>query len=104
MNLVHEENRLASELETLLGGGDYLAYPRNSLGDGGEWNELAIGVVSDEPPDRCFSRARRAPENHGCNCSALDRFSEWFAGIEQMMLSYQRIESLGANASSEWLG
>jgi hypothetical protein len=82
MDLVNEEYRLASQLQTLLSGGNYFANASDSLGHGREWDELAVSVVGDEPADRGLPRAGRPPEDHRGYRATLDRFAERFPRIE----------------------
>ena len=75
VDLVDEEDRLAPHLESLLGVRHHLAHSWNPFSDGREGDEVAIGVLGDQPAEGGLAGAGRALEHHGADAPLLDRIA-----------------------------
>ena len=102
MDLVAEEDRTAAlGVATLFRFLNDLAYARNTFRYCAEQNELAVGVVCDQPRERRFARSRWSPEDHAADGAALDRVAQWLAFPEQLFLTEEVFEALGTHSVRE---
>ena len=70
----------------------------DAAGDGGEGDEVALGLMGDNLRERRFAHARRPPENHRGHQIALNHAAQNLSLAEQMLLSGKFIEVLRAKA------
>src|SRR5689334_6526002 len=103
MDLVDEENRLTPHLQALLRFVDDFAHARDSFSDGGERNELAVGVLRDKPSQRCLPGAWRTPEHHRLDVARFYRRPQGFAGCEQVLLPDKFLERARTHPGGERL-
>jgi hypothetical protein len=103
VNLVGEENRSAAKATTAFRLRDDFAHARDPFGHGGEWNELAIGVLCDDARDRRLSSSRWTPEHDRADAPLLDRLTQRFAGREEMTLADDFVQRAWTHARGERL-
>ena len=71
--------------------------------DGGDIDEARFRMVRDDPCQRRLAYARRTPEDHGRHRVLLDDAAQHSALPEQMLLSYDLVDRLGAQPGGQRL-
>ena len=98
VDFVHEHNRADAEMPVAFRLLHHLPDFLDAAGDGGEVDEVALGLMGDNLRERGFPHARRPPENHGGHQIALNHAAQDFALADQVLLSGKLIEVLRAKA------
>src|SRR6266704_1728104 len=105
MDLVAEEDRaLPLVLQPLLGLSDDFAHSRDAFGHRGKRLEVPVDVIRDDLGERSFAGPRRAPEDARSQVPPADQITERFPGTEEVLLTEELLERLGAHARREGLG
>src|SRR2546425_3202691 len=105
MDLVAEEDRtLPLILQPLLGLSDNFAHSRDAFGHRGKRLEVPVGVIRDDLGERGFAGPRWAPEDARSQVAPTDQITERFPRTEEVLLTEELLERLGAHARSERLG
>ena len=105
MDLVAEEDRaLPLVLQPLLGLSDDFAHSRDAFGHRGKRLEVPVGIIRDDLGERSFAGPRRAPEDARSQIAPADQIAERFPRTEEVLLTEELLERLGAHARSERLG
>jgi hypothetical protein len=86
-------NRWISSTNTrLLGGGHHVFDLFNAGHYRAERDESRARRFRNEPRKRCLARARRTPQNDRAQTVVLDRFTQWLAWRENVLLSNEFVE------------
>ena len=98
VDFVHEHNCADAEMPVAFRLLHHLPDFLDAAGDGGEGDEVALGLAGDNLRERGFPHARRPPENHRGHQIALNHAAQNLSLAEQMLLSGKFIEVLRAKA------
>src|SRR5438067_6475924 len=104
MNFIDKYDRSSAKVAGFGGVGHDLLDLFDSAQNGGEFDEISFRDSGDDLRKSCLSHSGRTPEDDGTRIVSLDLQTERLARREQMLLSYDFIESSGTHALGERSG